>query len=212
MSQKVVIGPSLLMKENAICVMRACGKILDTSPYMVRQSNQEDTMTPTRYLWTQGLISPDPQGTLVSLADYEALRQQLESETAIVDRVWKALGVTTYKQANGKSIDELVTQLRQRAEELDKQCQGYYGEASEGWTKFREAERQVADLTAKCAWLEQYKIDADEVINSQTQSIADLTAKLAASERAAYDVEGTIEMLKTKLAALQLQASPKNLK
>jgi len=41
-----------------------------------------------------------------------ALRRQLDDETAIVDRVWKALGIATYEQAEGKSIDEIVTTLR----------------------------------------------------------------------------------------------------
>ena len=39
------------------------------------------------------------------------LTDKLASETAIVSRVWAALGVTTYEQAHGKSIDELVTDL-----------------------------------------------------------------------------------------------------
>jgi len=36
----------------------------------------------TRYRWTQGLIAPDPHGTLVSFADYEALRAQVEAVNA----------------------------------------------------------------------------------------------------------------------------------
>lgn len=32
-----------------------------------------------------------------------------------------------------------------RIAELDKLAQGYYGEASEGWTKFRHCERQLAE-------------------------------------------------------------------
>ena len=42
------------------------------------------------------------------------LTAQLSSETAIVNRVWAALGITTYAQAQGKSIEELVTALRQQ--------------------------------------------------------------------------------------------------
>lgn len=35
-----------------------------------------------------------------------------DEEKRIVDRVWKALGVSTYEQAGGKSIDEIVALLR----------------------------------------------------------------------------------------------------
>jgi hypothetical protein len=54
----------------------------------------------------------------VHQAEFDQLEEQvtnltdkLASETAIVSRVWAALGVTTYEQAHGKSIDELVTDL-----------------------------------------------------------------------------------------------------
>ena len=54
----------------------------------------------------------------VHQAEFDRLEEQvtnltdkLASETAIVSRVWAALGVTTYEQAHGKSIDELVTDL-----------------------------------------------------------------------------------------------------
>lgn len=37
-------------------------------------------------------------------------------EIAIVDRVWKALGITTYEEANGKEISQSVAELRALAE------------------------------------------------------------------------------------------------
>ena len=64
-----------------------------------------------------------PSPPHVDLLDYDitdyilqresALREQLARETAIVDRVWNALGITAYTQAGGKAIDELVTALRE---------------------------------------------------------------------------------------------------
>lgn len=42
------------------------------------------------------------------------LREELETERAIVDRVWKALGITTYGGAKGKAIDELVAEVTKK--------------------------------------------------------------------------------------------------
>ena len=42
------------------------------------------------------------------------LRAELETERAIVDRVWKALGITTYAGAKGKAIDELVAEATKK--------------------------------------------------------------------------------------------------
>jgi hypothetical protein len=46
--------------------------------------------------------------------DLKSERQRRETETDIVDSVWRALGITTFEQANGKTISELVTELRQQ--------------------------------------------------------------------------------------------------
>ncbi len=58
--------------------------------------------------------------------EWKALKQQLaaseqrvKEEAAIVDRVWRALGITTYEQANGKSVDELVANLKARVQALE---------------------------------------------------------------------------------------------
>ena len=45
---------------------------------------------------------------------YKDLEQLYKDECAIVDRCWKALGITTYKEANGKSIYELIEENRSR--------------------------------------------------------------------------------------------------
>lgn len=42
------------------------------------------------------------------------LRTELETERAIVDRVWKALGIFDYAGAKGKAIDELVAEAVER--------------------------------------------------------------------------------------------------
>ena len=56
---------------------------------------------------------PDVDQLLIRCAK---LRSQLADETAIVNRVWKALGISTMAEANGKAIDELVADLKRRAE------------------------------------------------------------------------------------------------
>ena len=46
----------------------------------------------------------------------EELQAKYQDEYAIVDRVWKALGVKSYDDAKGKAIDELVRDLSARAD------------------------------------------------------------------------------------------------
>lgn len=46
----------------------------------------------------------------------DALKLKLSEESAIVDRVWKALGITTYEQAKPFAIDEHVTKLKLKLE------------------------------------------------------------------------------------------------
>ena len=73
-------------------------------------------------------------------------REQVEyaCEQMKRDYVWKE--VPAYWLDTDAALRAQCEAQQARIKELDKQCQGYYGEASEGWTKFREAERQVADL------------------------------------------------------------------
>jgi hypothetical protein len=40
------------------------------------------------------------------------LRRQVREAHAVIDRVWRALGVSEYGDARGKTIDELVADLR----------------------------------------------------------------------------------------------------
>lgn len=57
-----------------------------------------------------------PAGTAKELAALQAelatVKGRFKEEEAIVDRVWKSLGISTYEQAGGKAIDELVSDLR----------------------------------------------------------------------------------------------------
>ena len=46
-------------------------------------------------------------------AQLRAAEARVREESAIVDRVWRALGITTMEEAGGKSIDELVAKLKQ---------------------------------------------------------------------------------------------------
>ncbi len=51
-----------------------------------------------------------------ALASLETAESRYRNEHAIVDRVWKALGVTTYEEAGGKEISQLVAEWKARAE------------------------------------------------------------------------------------------------
>jgi hypothetical protein len=46
-------------------------------------------------------------------------KRKYEEERAIVDRIWKILGNPTYEQLGGKSIYELVEELKARAENAE---------------------------------------------------------------------------------------------
>lgn len=45
-------------------------------------------------------------------SERDSLRARVAEETAIVDRVWKALGISNYEQAKPFAIDEHVANLR----------------------------------------------------------------------------------------------------
>ena len=62
-----------------------------------------------------------------------ALRASLADETAIVDRVWKALGVTTYAQVSGKAIDTIVAELRAENTGLKQQTSVYKDKHAYQW-------------------------------------------------------------------------------
>ncbi len=55
--------------------------------------------------------------------EYKQLEEDLAEERAIVDRVWKALGITTYEQCKPFAIDEHVTRLRSQVEALTGQLE-----------------------------------------------------------------------------------------
>jgi hypothetical protein len=44
----------------------------------------------------------------------DRLAERVKEETAIVDRVWNALGISTFEQADGRTIDEHVRALAER--------------------------------------------------------------------------------------------------
>ncbi len=58
-----------------------------------------------------GMIRPEVWNTRsrLTVADW---KEKYEEEKAIVDRVWRALGIETYEQARGLAIDEIVAELR----------------------------------------------------------------------------------------------------
>ena len=50
--------------------------------------------------------------------EFARMARRYSEEHFTVCRVWKALGIDTYEQANGKAIDELVADLRAEIESL----------------------------------------------------------------------------------------------
>lgn len=55
--------------------------------------------------------------TILALLDaLSAAEARYQEEYKIVDRCWKALGITTYEGANGKAIQEIITEQRGRME------------------------------------------------------------------------------------------------
>ena len=49
----------------------------------------------------------------------EIAEVKLREETRIVDRVWSALGISTYEQAGGKEISEIVADWKERCEKAE---------------------------------------------------------------------------------------------
>lgn len=59
-----------------------------------------------------------PDGTVPGNAREatEGWKKWYDEERAIVSRVWKALGINSYADAHGMSVDELVADVKRRAE------------------------------------------------------------------------------------------------
>lgn len=53
-----------------------------------------------------------------ALEAYDAKCAEFDEEKKIVDRVWKALGISTYDQAKPLSIDDHVAKLKQQLTDL----------------------------------------------------------------------------------------------
>lgn len=64
-------------------------------------------------LWMKAKLDSFNSG---GFADADAMAAAYLEEKSIVDRVWKALGISTYEQAGGKAIGEIVASLRASGE------------------------------------------------------------------------------------------------
>jgi hypothetical protein len=53
------------------------------------------------------------------------LEQLLKEEIAIVNRVWRAVGIDTYELANGLSIDEIVAKIRRERDAAESALIGH---------------------------------------------------------------------------------------
>jgi hypothetical protein len=122
-------------------------------------------------LWVLANATPEHRERAYKkiLAHDADLRRQLADETAIVDRVWKALGITTYEQAGGKANHELVADLA---------------------AKLEASEKRVEELKKSNAWMvEQFTAmrlavgGADDTMEEAVKRAATLTATLAGVEK-----------------------------
>lgn len=84
-----------------------------------------------------------PDNIRILLDTIDGLRARLAEETAIVDRIWRVLGISTYDQAEAKSIYEIVASSKSRATSAE--------ETVRELTRALEYEPTDADLEA--AWV-----------------------------------------------------------
>lgn len=131
-----------------------------------------------------------------------------EDEYAIVDRVWKALGVTFYEQAGGKSIDELIADLQRALAEARKwraDHEHILGLAADDAAMLRARLAEVRQvntrLVARCGVAEQHKV-LDRLGRSSYQEVVEdrLRTELAEAQLALTAATAQREALRGYLA------------
>ncbi len=156
--------------------VQRCGKCNQPRSHAVHQTHErvesEPELKPGGLPWDERIVqlsihpdaaSKDDVARLASeLLEYQYVRagsqppaesdwkRRYEDESAIVNRVWRALGIETYEQAKGLAIDEIVADLRTRA----------------------LASSALAQLGAKCVWAE----DSDGVLQTTCNNAFQLEA------------------------------------
>jgi len=84
-------------------------------------------------------------------------REALDNSDIYLHEALDRLGVPSSKRFPGQARDGVIARVEdalnfagKEVEQLKKLKQGYYNEATEGWTKYRQAEHQLtAERTAK---------------------------------------------------------------
>lgn len=68
---------------------------------------------------TATILSHETIARIIKLMDeLKAENRELQYDKEAISRIWKILGIKTYEQAQGKSIDELVAAVIHRFEEV----------------------------------------------------------------------------------------------
>lgn len=84
---------------------------------------------------------PDGRRQLVNCIEQEFQRvnNERDGEAAIVDRVWKALGISAMAEANGKAIDQIVREIRNQLYRVKDVLAFYHGNNGEKLEAIRRA-------------------------------------------------------------------------
>jgi hypothetical protein len=134
------------MAENTVQQwMRDAARAIDDAGFYDRYQRLADEMTCDAAMeqcireMAEIIAAHAPQDTA-------AIREQLAEEKGIIDRVWKALGISTYADAHGKAIDELV------AERVAHVPQAAAAPVPEGITPLPWVINKYGDLVAECTY------------------------------------------------------------
>jgi hypothetical protein len=74
-------------------------------------------------MYARGDTRPCHDSVWACLEELTRLRSSHAEEFAIVDRCWKALGIETYEQARGLSIDQIIRDLKSSHADLLGACE-----------------------------------------------------------------------------------------
>jgi hypothetical protein len=120
--------------------------------------------------------------------EIERLKEMHISEYKTIDRIWKAMGIATYEEAQGKTIFELVAELKTRAEAAESTLATYRADAVEEMMK---ATARIEKLEAALrAWRECALYDATiegPVFKGWNRSALDRCRLAALSEDKSHD-------------------------
>jgi len=120
---------------------------------------------------------------------FAEMRVGLEAATEIINSHCQHIAELEAERHSTDLLIARINHLEQQLAELDKQAQGYYNEASEGWSKYRKAEQQLAEQAAQ---LEAEKIRSAAIL----ESIDGCAGKVAELKQQLTALRGAAELLR----------------